>query len=91
MLSRFVRCRLANPKGITITDSLDCEPYPCPKSNWRGCNQGDMPQIWADGRIANGGVPQAANLSRHLERLRQGIAKWIPDPEWAGNAMYDVR
>ena len=50
-----------------------------------------MPQIWADGRIANGGVPQAANLSRHLERLREGIAKWIPDPEWAGNAMYDVR
>jgi hypothetical protein len=72
--------------------SLDCEPYPCPKQYWRGCWQGDMPvihQTATETRLVNGGVPQAANLSRHLELLKSGIPHWIPDPEWSGNAVLD--
>ena len=69
--------------------SLDCEPYPCPKQYWRGCWQGDMPYIHDDGTVQNGGVPQAADLAHHLSLIRQGIPKWIPDPDWAGNAMLD--
>ena len=69
--------------------SYDCEPHPCPKEYWRGCWQGDMPYIHNDGTVQNGGVPQAANLSRHLSLLRQGISMWIPDPDWPGNAMLD--
>ena len=48
-----------------------------------------MPYIHNDGTIQNGGVPQAADLPRHLSLLRQGIPRWIPDPDWAGNAMLD--
>jgi hypothetical protein len=28
-------------------------------------------------------------LQQHLAALRVGIPKWIPDPDWAGNAMLD--
>eukprot|EP01052_Picozoa_sp_SAG31_P028821 SAG31_NODE_2814_length_5047_cov_3.149555_5_plen_493_part_00 len=80
-------CTLAGCVGCN--HSFDCEPFPCPKKYWRGCWQGDMPQIHEDGTLINGGVPQAANLSRHLDRLRQGMPKWIPDPHWSGNAMLD--
>jgi len=37
----------------------------------------------------NGGVPQAANLTLHLEQVRQGAAEWIPDPNFDGNAVLD--
>eukprot|EP01043_Picozoa_sp_COSAG02_P058909 COSAG02_NODE_7413_length_3027_cov_3.227117_3_plen_376_part_00 len=69
--------------------SLDCEPYPCPKKYWRGCWQGDMPYIHDDGTVQNGGVPQAGDLAHHLSLIRHGIPKWIPDPDWTGNAMLD--
>ena len=80
-------CSVAGCSGCN--HSLDCEPYPCPKKYWRGCWQGDMPEIHPDGTLKNGGVPQAANLSRHLDLLRRGMPKWIPDPNWSGNAMLD--
>lgn len=48
-----------------------------------------MPQIHPDGTLMNGGVPQAGNLSRHLQLLRNGVLRWIPDPDWSGNAVLD--
>jgi hypothetical protein len=39
--------------------------------------------------IVNGGVPQAANLSLHLEQLSIDIARRIPDPQWAGLGIFD--
>ena len=42
---------------------------------------GDWPSIWPNGSIyANGGVPQAANLSRHLAKVRSDIERLFPDP-----------
>lgn len=45
-----------------------------------------------DGRVigvVNGGVPQRANLSYHLNLIRQTLPKWIPEPTWSGNAVID--
>lgn len=37
----------------------------------------------------NGGVPQAANLTAHIEALRQDIVNTIPDPGFSGLAILD--
>ena len=40
----------------------------------------------------HGGVPQNGypqNLVAHLAALRSQVQKWIPDPEWNGNAVFD--
>ena len=39
--------------------------------------------------IVNGGVPQAANLTLHLEELAKAVALRIPDPQWAGLGIMD--
>jgi hyaluronoglucosaminidase len=36
-----------------------------------------------------GGVPQAGNLSAHLQYIRDNIDGWLPDPDYAGNAVFD--
>lgn len=57
-----------------------------------GCqpwSQGAFPRILSDGRIINGGVPQAANLTHHLERLRAEIDSFIPDASWEMNGALD--
>ena len=36
-----------------------------------------------------GGVPQATNLSAHLEALRAELPTFMPDPAWSGNAVFD--
>ena len=48
-----------------------------------------FPQITCGGDLLNGGVPQAANLSLHLEYIRDHIDAWLPDRAWGGNAVYD--
>jgi hypothetical protein len=35
------------------------------------------------------GVPQAVNLTQHLDRVREGVVRWIPEPGWSGNAVID--
>ena len=57
-----------------------------------GCKawtQGVWPIITDNGAIVNGGVPQAGNLTMHLEYLRTHIDGWLPDTQWAGNAVLD--
>ena len=39
--------------------------------------------------IVNGGVPQAANLSLHLEELSKSGQANIPDPQWTRLEMFD--
>lgn len=39
--------------------------------------------------ITNGGVPQAANLSLHLNLIREQLPRWIPNSSWSGNAVID--
>ena len=49
------------------------------------------PQAWSKGELVpiNGGVPQAVNLTQHLDRVREGVVRWIPEPGWSGNAVID--
>lgn len=48
-----------------------------------------FPQVACGGELINGGVPQAANLSLHLQYIRDHIDEWLPDPAWGGNAVFD--
>lgn len=48
-----------------------------------------FPQITCGGDLLNGGVPQAANLSLHLQYIRDHIDAWLPDRAWGGNAVFD--
>lgn len=48
-----------------------------------------FPTISASGQKVNGGVPQNANLSEHLETIARDVVFWIPDPDWSGNAVLD--
>ena len=57
-----------------------------------GCkpwSQGRFPTINNAGEALFGGVPQNANLSAHLQALRETVVAWLPDQEWAGNAVLD--
>ena len=61
----------------------------CDQPNCTAWTQGLWPTIGDNGEVFNGGVPQAANLTAHLENIRATMGGWLPDPEWAGNAVFD--
>lgn len=85
----------ADPPGIDLTaynifpanytqtgnscSTLGCKPW----------TQGEFPTISDSWKIVNGGVPQNANLTDHLETLARDVVHWIPDPNWSGNAVLD--
>ena len=85
----------ANPPGIDIS-AYNIFPANYTQTG-NGCSnpgcspwtQGVFPTISSTGHIVNGGVPQNANLSEHLRRLASNVTHWIPDPDWAGNAVLD--
>ena len=85
----------ANPTGVNLSQFLifpanytqtgdDCSTPDC--QPW---SQGLFPTISASGKPINGGVPQNANLTAHLQKLEETVVTWIPDPEWSGNAVLD--
>ena len=39
--------------------------------------------------VVNGGVPQKADLAAHGAAIMEQLPSWIPEPEWAGNAVLD--
>jgi hypothetical protein len=47
---------------------------------------GDGP-AWTHGRALNGGVPAAANLTLHLERVAKSVAE--TPVQWAGLGVWD--
>jgi hyaluronoglucosaminidase len=61
----------------------------CSNPGCRPWTQGLFPTINDTGEKINGGVPQAGNLSLHLNSFKEGVLKWIPDEEWSGNAVLD--
>ncbi len=61
----------------------------CSNPGCKSWSQGLFPTISASGEMVNGGVPQNANLTAHLEALRKTVVSWIPDPDWSGNAVLD--
>ena len=57
-------------------------------------HMGRSPRIWIshDGTMVSfehGGVPQACDWPAHLTKLREDIARSIPDPNWDGYAVLD--
>ncbi len=61
----------------------------CTQPNCTSWSAGLWPSISDDGQPVNGGVPQAANLTAHLEVVAAQLPGWLPDPNWAGNAVFD--
>eukprot|EP01083_Nonionella_stella_P142552 441303_1 len=61
----------------------------CSTPNCVEWTQGLFPQILNNGSIINGGVPQSSNLSLHLDLITKQLTRWIPDPDWNGNAVLD--
>ena len=49
-----------------------------------------FPQVTCSGELVNGGVPQAGNLSLHLQYIREHIDAWLPDKAFSGNAVFDL-
>ena len=62
----------------------------CCSPGCHGWATGLWPQI-DQGQWLNGGIPQLANLSAHLESLEEGLDTWMPDPDWDGLAVLDCK
>ena len=84
-----------NPAGVNLSKFLIFSANytqtggGCSNPNCKTWTQGLFPIISEGGSIVNGGVPQNANLSAHLDRLAGTVVEWIPDPNWDGNAVLD--
>ncbi|XP_029908523.1 hyaluronidase-2 [Myripristis murdjan] len=50
---------------------------------------GLYPYFEEDGMAMNGGLPQAASLAQHLEKMPEGVQKYIREPEAKGLAVID--
>lgn len=50
---------------------------------------GLYPYFNTDGTAVNGGLPQLASLTQHLEKMPEGINKYIHDPSARGLAVID--
>lgn len=50
----------------------------CTTPGCKDWTQGVWPTISASGEKTNGGVPQAANLTLHLDTIRATLPLWIP-------------
>ena len=61
----------------------------CSNPGCESWTQGAFPTIDDNGVKHFGGVPQAGNLTQHLELFRNGLEMWIPDEKWSGNAVLD--
>ena len=48
-----------------------------------------FPRLLSNGTAVYGGVPQAADIPKLMALLKAEIAAWIPDRDWAGNAVFD--
>lgn len=63
----------------------------CVTDGCRPWSMGAFPRyLDASGKRAiNGGIPQRGNLTMHLEKLRDDLPGWIPDPDWEMHAVFD--
>lgn len=85
----------ANPNSVNLSQFLI---FPanytqtgdgCSSQGCQSWSQGLFPTITETGMPINGGVPQNTNLTAHLQKLKETVVTWIPDPEWNGNAVLD--
>ena len=78
---------LIAPSTLTVTGRGSC----LPGANYSQWQQGVWPYISSAGEAVAGGVPQAANLSLHLDAVRATLRSWVPEPAaYAGNAVIDM-
>jgi hypothetical protein len=76
-----------SPSNATVTGRSSCLSG-ADYSLWA---QGVWPYISSNGSAVAGGVPQAANLTLHLDTIRSTIQYWVPDfPSYRGNAVIDM-
>jgi hypothetical protein len=80
MLTSWTSKRSLFPVMSCPTNATPCwtGKHPCSWTPWADLE----PKV-------NGGVPQAANLTAHIEALRQDIVNTIPDPGFSGLAILD--
>lgn len=77
-----------SPSNETVTGRTSC----LPNSNYNSWQQGVWPYINSSGVAVAGGVPQAANLSLHLDTIRATI-HYLIGPSFAaygGNVVIDM-
>ena len=78
---------LIAPSNLTATGKSSC----LPGANYSQWQQGVWPYINSAGAAVAGGVPQAANLSLHLDTIRATLRFWVPGAAaYAGNAVIDM-
>ena len=78
---------LIAPSNLTATGRSSC----LPGANYSQWQQGVWPYINSAGAAVAGGVPQAANLSLHLDTIRATLRFWVPGAAaYAGNAVIDM-
>jgi hypothetical protein len=78
---------LISPSTLTVTGKSSC----LPGANYSLWNQGVWPYIAGSGEVVAGGVPQAANLSLHLDTIRATLQYLVPSfPTYAGNVVIDM-
>ena len=67
---------LISPSNLTVTAAgkTSC----LPGANYSLWNQGVWPYITGAGELIAGGVPQAANLSLHLDTIRATLQYLVP-------------
>ena len=66
----------------------------CSTPGCKSWTQGVWPTINSKGEKVNGGVPQAANLTLHLETIRQTLPNWIPGKctvGWGSSIAYTMQ
>eukprot|EP00040_Diaphanoeca_grandis_P022370 m.120001 g.120001 ORF g.120001 m.120001 type:complete len:390 (-) comp28780_c0_seq1:257-1426(-) len=76
------------PGGIVNVKDYEMKPL-----NFSFCGGigGKWPMLpeGLNGTVVNGGVPQAANLSLHLELTAANVERLMPDPAYAGLGIFD--
>ncbi|KAJ9446105.1 Hyaluronidase-1 [Diplonema papillatum] len=60
----------------------------CETNNCSSWSQGLFPSVNGN-QTTNGGIPQRANLTLHLEKLREGAEQFVPDPAWGMHGVLD--
>ena len=87
------RCSPAAAGACRLCSDLSLPPRVCPQPPRLKCaNLSVWPIPIADITVAqNGGVPQGPgfNLSLHLQRLKEDLDRFIPDPLFSGYALID--
>lgn len=82
------------------TVAIDVSPWQISPRNLTQCGVGctttnctpwnpPFPFIDSNGTAQFGGVPQAGNLTAYLQYIHDNIDHWLPDTEYAGNAVFD--